>query len=257
MHQTKDITLTVITGGLFLIFFAIFAFMVLIYFFRRKKKLLQQFIRQESAFREARMQAELEMQEHTFRMISQEIHDNVGQLLSLAKLNFHILSRKIAHEPLLEETRKLITASIHDLRDITTGYHGNRLTEDGLIKSLQNLVESYRKNGMFQIQFTANCKQVDLSQDRLIFLYRMIQEALNNVIKHAKADQVLVRAFCQRGFLELEVADNGCGFNRHATGFKPGIGLESIHNRAGMIHAEVTLQSCPGKGTRLQIKTRL
>lgn len=257
MQQTKDITLTVITGSLFLSLFALFAFMVLVVFFRRKKKIIQQSVARESAFREAQMQAQLEMQEHTFQMISREIHDNAGQLLSLAKLNFHILSRKIIHEPLLEETRKLITSAINELRDITTGCQVSRLADDGLIRALQNLVESYRKNGMFRIQFITNCSWVDLSQDKLIFLYRMIQEALNNVIRHAQADAVCVRVYCQRDNLELEVRDNGCGFNRQAPGFKPGIGLESIHKRAGMIHAEVTLQSQPGKGTSLQIKTRL
>lgn len=203
----------------------------------------------EAQFQQELLQAQLEMQDHTFRAVSQEIHDNVGQILSLAKVHLNILTFESQGHEQLNTVKSLVTDAISELRNLSAGYYADRIVEEGLLVAIQHQLEQLHKTGMFTTSYQSEIDTLVIDQSKTIFLYRMIQEVLNNVVKHSGADHVAV-AVCKKDFhIHISLKDNGNGFSRNGPEFKPGIGLSSIQQRALMIGAEARITSKPGAGT--------
>ena len=203
----------------------------------------------ETKFQQELLQAQLEMQEHTFKAVSQEIHDNVGQILSLAKVHLNILTFESHGDEQLNTVKALVTDAITELRNLSAGYYADRIVEEGLLAGIQHQLEQLHKTGMFTTSFQSELDTLVIDQSKTIFLYRMIQEVLNNVVKHSAADHVAVVIFKKDLDVHISLKDNGKGFSSHNLDFKPGIGLSSIQQRALMIGANATISSEPGSGT--------
>ena len=204
---------------------------------------------QELNFQQALLKAQLEMQDHTFNAVSQEIHDNVGQILSLAKLNLTILTFQDQQNATLNTVKELVTNSITELRDLGAGYHADKLVEEGLIVAIKHQMNLLSKTGMFTTVFESELQTVPVEKSKIVFLYRMVQEALNNIVKHACATQIIMKIYKKEEEINIEIQDNGKGFQRSDADFKPGIGLKSIQQRASMIGARADINSEPGIGT--------
>jgi signal transduction histidine kinase len=247
--EKQDIILAIVMGSLFVLLFGFITFLVIINYIRRKKKLLLEKQMQESHYQQAFLKAQLEMQEHTFKAISQEIHDNVGQILSLAKLNLNILSFEQKDNPTFDTVKELVTNAILELRNLGTGYYADRLVEEGLIVAIQHQLTQLNKTGLFTTSFKSELEVVTVDKSKTIFLYRMVQEALNNVVKHSGADRVQVNIFKKDDEVHIRIRDNGKGFESRGSDFKAGIGLSSIQQRASMIDAKAYINSKPGAGT--------
>jgi signal transduction histidine kinase len=250
---SREVIIGVVTGTLFILLFSLLMMLVLINFLRRKKKLMYEKKVMEAKFQQELLQAQLEMQEHTFKTVSQEIHDNVGQILSLAKVNLSILAMEEKANEKINNITDLVGKAIRELRDLSAGYYADRLAEEGLIIALQHELNQLEKTGLLTTRFHSSLQRLPLDKHTTIFLYRMFQEICNNVLKHAGATHVDVSISpVTEGFCIL-VKDNGKGFDESKTGFKPGIGLSSMRERAAMIGASISIDSEPGTGTTIQL----
>ncbi|MCC7378262.1 MAG: sensor histidine kinase [Chitinophagaceae bacterium] len=206
----------------------------------------------KTQFEQELLQTQLEIQEQTLRTISEEIHDNVGQVLSLAKLNLNTFENNPQKK--LDDTKELISKAINDLRDLSRSMHGDRIAELGLLQSLVVELQILQNSGEFETHFNITGDTYKLPPQKEMVIFRIVQEALNNTIKHAKAKNIYLNIKYQPNTFTLTVKDDGAGFDIVAMQNKNGIGLKNMQNRAKLIGATCTLQSSVNDGTSIVIE---
>lgn len=205
----------------------------------------------KNRFERTLLKTQLEIQEQTFSYISQEIHDNIGQVLSLARLNINTISSDSITEEKINQTDELLGKAIKDLRDLSHNLQNNRIHHIGIVESVRQLLASLEKTGRFSTTFHTSDNFHILDANTDIILYRMIQEIVNNIIKHASATRIDIAIDNNTSDQTvIRICDNGVGFDTSVLKQnRPGIGLRNIINRAKMINATVDVNSMPGKGT--------
>ena len=249
--EKQDIIVAILVASLFVSLFGFISFLVVVNYVKRRKKLLFKEHLRESNFQQALLQAQLEMQEHTFNTVSRDIHDNVGQILSLVNLNLNILGFGEVNNEILTNTKDLLRNAVAELRELGSVYYADRLVEEGLVASLRRQLNQLEKTRMFTTSFSSELDNISIDKNKTIFLHRMLQEVLNNVVKHSGANHVRVTIFKKEGEIHITIEDNGKGFAKADAAFIPGIGLNSIQQRATMIGARVIILSEPGSGTNV------
>ena len=222
---------------------------------RRQRKHTLEKSELQSQFSQILLQTQLEIQEQTLKNISQEIHDNIGQVLSLAKLNLGTMDveqpQKLQQK--IEDSKNLVGKAIQDLRDLSKSLDADYIKERGLLKSIEYELDMIRKTGFYEtiLNTTGNLYKLDAQKD--LILFRIVQEVLNNIIKHAKASMIIVHVRYQPTDFFVEINDNGEGFD--LTPLKDGgqnnfgLGIRNMHNRAKLIGAVFSISSAIGKGT--------
>ncbi len=184
--------------------------------------------------------------------IAREIHDGLQQTLVAGKLNFEMLKGEISKiNPRLQERYQtglqFIEQAVQESRTISHSLMPKQVGEFGLVVAVENLISNLDKNIEFRFYhdiMVLNSDQISLN------LYRIIQEALNNIIKHAGASTVHINLNLDKKQLHLTIEDNGHGFRMdEAAGPDRGIGLQSMRSRAASIGANLEMYSEPGKGT--------
>lgn len=200
------------------------------------------------------LKTKLETQENSFLKISREIHDNIGQKLSLVKIliNAKVGSGLPLDNETLSEISKIITESLEDLRDISRSLNSDLIATNGLVSALQHHIGQLNSLGRhnFKLTVTGESDQIDPQAELAVF--RIVQEALNNVVKHASATQVHVEVYYGSDHLGIAITDNGCGFDPSTTA--SGNGLTNMKSRVQALQGDFTITSTPDTGTRIQIK---
>ncbi len=245
--------IAILASCLLILLFCIATFLIVIRITKRKQQILFEKEEQAAQFQQQILEARLEMQEHTFRIISQEIHDNVGQILSLTKMNLNIITAQKKQSDEILRVKELVSEAISELRDLSQGYFAEKLARNGLIPAIKKLVDQHERTGLFKTNFYSDFVSVDVDKNHVIFIYRMIQEALNNIVKHASATQVSINVRKKGDKVNILIEDNGKGFDISNSDFNPGIGLSSIRQRASIIGAEAGIRSAPGSGTTIDL----
>ena len=254
MFQSQEINLPLIMITSILTFIVlVVGFFVFIKKYQSRKLLhLQEKQALQARFQQELLQTQLEIQEQTFHQISQEIHDNIGQVLSLVRLNINTLS-SAGHEEKISQTDRLLGQAITDLRQLSHNLNTGYLQRTGLVEALAQLLANLERTGKFTTSFSCSA-DVHLKDDAIIILYRIVQETINNIIKHADASHVSISMEEANGLLSIVVADNGKGFD--TTVVKGGIGLTNMVNRARMIGASVEMKSQINGGTSVTITVK-
>ena len=199
------------------------------------------------------LKAQIQVQELTFQYISREIHDNIGQKLSLTKLQLNTLLL-LADSNLksrLEDVTHLLTESLNDLRDLSRSMSSDFIAENGFVKTIENEIEQLNKYGQFDLKLTITGEAIYMTTEKEVVLFRIIQETLNNIIKHAEATQIHIILHYTNSNLLIEIKDNGKGFNLNTQ--SEGNGLNNIRNRARSLDGLAEFESSKGKGTNLKI----
>jgi signal transduction histidine kinase len=195
------------------------------------------------------LQSRLEIQEQTFKTISQELHDNFGQTLTLAKLNLNTLDFKAAdteHEK-VKSTVDLLTQTIQSIRDLSKNLHADIISENGLIYALESELKLIEKAGTLKTTLSVTGETEWMDSGKSLIIFRIVQEALNNIVKHANATTIDVK-FHFGDELRLTIEDNGAGFVK-TDEQKNGSGLRNMSDRARVIGAQFNIQSADTGGT--------
>jgi signal transduction histidine kinase len=246
--QSPNFTLMLIVAIVFIVMLIGFSLMWLQYYRRRKNKLIEEKEALKASYEQTLLQAQLEIQEQTLRKISHEIHDNIGQLLSLASINLETLSAPNLQK--LGFTTALVNKALSELRDLSKSLNPERVIQVGIAEAIGHELAQLEKTG-YRTSLLIEEHLQQLPPDKVIILYRMIQEAINNIIKHAKASEVRVQIVQENDATILSIADDGIGFpvNENTSS---GIGLQNLRYRSAMIDAETTIESSPGNGTTVR-----
>ena len=153
----------------------------------------------------------------------------------------------------INDSRQLITKAIQDLRDLSKSLNTDYIVDAGLAKALEYELEMIRKTGIYEVNFDIEGKQYRLGNQQELLLFRIVQEVLNNIMKHAKATLIEVKLLFDPSLFTLKIDDNGVGFDtsgiQHNDYSKLGLGVRNMHNRAKMINTHFQIISTPGQGT--------
>jgi two-component system NarL family sensor kinase len=203
------------------------------------------------------LDTQLEIQEQTFQHISREIHDNISLSLTLAKLNLNTIdiNHSLKSELKIESSVELITKAIEDLRDISKSLNSELIINQGLTTALEQELRKIESLGIFSLNYSVKGDIVFIDSQKELIIFRIIQEALNNIIKHAKASAVeLILNFTSEN-IDILIADNGNGFcnvqNEKQIAGNSKSGLMNMQKRALMLNGQMSIESAPGKGTHI------
>ena len=200
-------------------------------------------------------QQQLNIQERTFNTISSELHDNIAQLLSLAKVQLNIIKERQHHSPeMLDQVNDHINRAMTDLRDIAHGLSGERIRTRPLSASIKEEIQRINKTDLLRATLHSQGTEPPIAGEKKLTLFRIMQECIHNCIKHAGASELQLKlAFMDEG-IEGCVSDNGTGFDvQQMMNRSNGIGLLTMHQRARLAGGAIRIDSQPQTGTRINI----
>lgn len=204
----------------------------------------------------ATVKAMMEGEEKERSRMARDLHDGLGGLLTGVRLNLshwitgtEMKSKEIAPHPLIAQ----VDASIHELRNIAHNIMPQSLQNYGLEMAIMDLCNTLKSKDLM-VRFQPIGMENNISLSVKMTVYRIIQEALNNAIRHAKATDILVQCSQNEGVLLITVEDNGIGFNQETLKNKNGIGLSNIRNRVEFLNGRIEINSVPDEGTSINIE---
>ncbi|CAL2090042.1 sensor histidine kinase [Tenacibaculum sp. 190524A05c] len=216
-------------------------------FQRRKNQLLTEKMKEKKRFEKEIAETQIEIREETLRNISWELHDNIGQLLTLAKIQLQNASPEN-----LNDISETITKSLNEIRSLSKLINPEFIKNVKLKEALELEIERFNRLQFIEASLTVTGKEQEIDQKHGIIMFRILQEFFSNTIKHARGSKLEVFLNFKEDVLEITAQDNGVGFNIDEVN-KKGIGLQNIKTRVKLINAEANLKSIPNKGTTLNI----
>ncbi|TZF86389.1 tetratricopeptide repeat protein (plasmid) [Pedobacter sp. BS3] len=198
----------------------------------------------------------LDAEERERRRIATDLHDGIGQILSAALMNMNGLFKKLNlkgdEELQAQRLLSLVTEGYDEMRTISHQMMPNALLKAGLASAVKDFLNHIDEN-----QIKVSLETIGLTQrlDEQVetVLYRIIQETVNNVIKHASASKLTVQIINDTDGISVTVEDNGNGFDSRKFTGNEGIGLKNIHSRVELLKGIIDIDSAPGKGTLVAI----
>lgn len=216
---------------------------------RLEEKLAEQKILKQKEINEAM----ISVQEKERYEISTELHDNVNQQLTVAMMYIASAEQKFKDESgLLKQSSGFILHAIEEIRKLSQTLVTPLIKHFGLSKAIEGLLDDIAAVNTLQIDLTADTFfEDDIKYDFKLSIFRMVQEQMNNIIKHAQASQVNIELMRNNHMIYLKIVDNGVGFDSNQQ--RKGIGLYNIISRAEVYNGVVDIQTAPGKGCGLYI----
>jgi YD repeat-containing protein len=199
-------------------------------------------------------QSQLEIQEQTFNAISREIHDNVGQILSLAKVQLSIIDQSESFDKaLVSEAKESVSKAMTDLRDISKSLNSERIQLSSLVEITGQELQRINRSGIMLTSLTVDGQEQVVAQQKKLIIFRIIQEAFQNILKHSHAKNIDVTFNYDTHQLRISITDNGKGFDKELTTNNDGLGLQNIFTRTALIGGTAQINSIINKGTIITI----
>ncbi|MGN6493365.1 MAG: sensor histidine kinase [Agriterribacter sp.] len=262
--QNQEILFIIVIGGLLALVLVGFIVTILFLYQRKQHRQEEELARLKEEYDQEVLKSQLEIQETTLKSIAQELHDNIGQVLSVVKLSLAVLPVDKEHQAFtpLQHIREVLNKAVYDLADLTKSLHTDRIAQIGLLESIRFDLETLKKTGLMEVNLDVRGEEYPLGAQREIFLFRIFQELVNNILKHAKATKLNISLdYTPDEVFLLSVKDNGVGFNlqekKDSKSPLNGVGLKSMLNRSKLIGAKMVFDSEPGKGTTVNMEVPL
>jgi signal transduction histidine kinase len=219
--------------------------------------------RAETAQREQKAREEfthllISSQEAERKRIAGELHDSLGQNLSIIKNRARLAAQKAAQPAAVaahvEAIERIASEAIDETRNLAHNLRPAHIEQVGLTASLQEMIREVSQSS--QIRFERRVENLDgvFKGDAATNVYRIVQEALNNLIRHSQAQQAAITIERDVHCVRLRIADDGVGFDAGQAAAQRGLGLTSMTERVRMLRGTLSIQSAPGRGTQLAIE---
>ncbi|MFC2111415.1 tetratricopeptide repeat protein [Bacteroidota bacterium] len=225
---------------------------VIRYYYRNKMR--QQKVQEEH--QQQRFKAVIEAEEKERIRIAKDLHDGLGQLLSTAKINMTSLEGELADkedEVLLNNSMALVDEAVTEVRNISHNMMPSALIDFGLPRAIEALTSRINDAKLIKVNFSYSGLDERLEQSTEIALFRIIQEVLNNMIKHSEAAEISIDLERINKKVLLKIEDNGKGFDVSKIDQSKGIGWKNIYSRLSMINGQIDIKSGLDKGTVINI----
>ncbi len=254
-EDSRDIIIMIVSWTIVLLILLGFIISFIFLYKNRQAKHQREMEMITHVYNQEILRTQLEIREQTLKNIAQEIHDNVGQVLSLVVLN---LSAIESGGPKIERITSLVEKAVTDLRNLSKTMDPENISTLGLADAIQFELDLLEKSGVHRTKFALTGTERKLNGSEEIVIYRIVQESLSNIIKHAKATEVIIDMEYTDDWFTLVVSDNGIGvIQSQLPGngmYKTGAGIRNMKNRAELIGASLQFESEPGKGTSISLK---
>jgi PAS domain S-box-containing protein len=223
-----------------------------------KREMEKRLLKQELNKQKIIAQAMVDAQEKERAEIGKELHDNINQILSTTKLYLELAKNDNKERlSLISRSAENIHEAIHEIRNISRSLVPASIGDLGLLDSISDLVESVRTTRAIHVEFypVGNFDE-KISDKEKLMLFRIIQEQVNNVLKHSGARNLIIELLLEdtENRIELNITDDGKVFNPEEVKGKKGLGLSNIMSRADLFGGKVTIMSAPGHGCKLRVQ---
>ena len=218
-----------------------------------RKKLQEQLLREQKLRQQLITASSIKAQEQERAKVGRELHDNVNQVLTTVKLYLELCCDGLGNEALLQKSMRLVQESIEEIRSLSRRLSAPTLGNLRLKDSLRELIDSVALTDRVTFSLEAGgLEGLQVEQDLHLAVYRIVQEHLTNILKHAAAQNVQVTLRLVEGDLVLSMTDDGKGFDTSRK--SKGIGFSNMLARTESLNGTLTLASAPGEGCRLDVR---
>lgn len=219
----------------------------------RKKQLehVREHEKLHEQFKAARLQSQIEITEQALQSIAQELHDNVGQRLTIVGMHLNSFIEKGVIEG--SSMVAALDQAQQDLRSLSRSLAGNYILENGLELAVEREALRIGQSGSVSCTFESEGERHTLSQQQEVIMFRCFQEAVNNALKHSGASQIVIKMNQGMEAVHLEIRDNGTGLKTEQT---RGQGLNNMRQRMALLNGSAVFGPGPGGGTRVVLLAR-
>lgn len=245
-NEGSDLFIIVLLGFFLMVLMVSFIVTMVIYHRQRQIKNQQKVREIQAEYEKTVLNVEKELREDILAHVGRELHDNVGQLLSLAKMN---LSSSKPEK--VSEGKVMVNEIIHEVRALSKTLNLDWVEAISLEDFIQRELKKLETAEFCKVAFHQSGEVLRLDKDRKLVLIRIIQESLNNAIKHAQPKLIEISVDSEPSRSVIKVMDDGKGFDY--TGQSSGSGIYNLKNRMATIGGEMVLHSVPGKGTEIKL----
>jgi len=249
MDENRTI-IVILVGITILLLLFIIVVVLFSVFIKRKNTLLLERQEAQKRFEREIAETQIEIREETLRNISWELHDNIGQLLTLAKIQ---TQNAAGDEQQVKEAAETIGKGLEEIRALSRLINPEALKNLSLTEALHLEIERYNRMGYILAALEESGNFFELDKKAEIVIFRILQEFFTNTIKHSKAANLMVKIHYGNNLLNVEASDDGVGFDYAAAKAKNGIGLSNIETRAALIKSTIDITSKKGEGTQLRL----
>ncbi|SIT22487.1 Histidine kinase-, DNA gyrase B-, and HSP90-like ATPase [Chryseobacterium ureilyticum] len=251
-----ELLITFISFNIFFLMFVIAVFIYIRNYRQRKKEYLNEIEMKNELHQRELLSTQLEIQQATMQQIGRELHDNIGQKLTLVSLYVQqmLYENKVPEAvERIDQVSQIINQSLQDLRSLSKTLTDDNISQKEIVTLIQEEVDNTNSLKKCLVSFEHNFDQLDLSFVHKNLLLRITQEFIQNSIKHSHCKNIFISLNTSEHILwELKIRDDGAGFDTNNTKSN-GIGLTNMKNRAKIIGADFSLESEKNTGTQVSI----
>jgi len=240
--------------------FILIIFLLVYRNFKQKQKLHEQRIIQLEAEKQlSATEAVLKGEEQERTRLAKDLHDGLGGMLSGIKFSLNTMKENLIMTPenvqAFERSIDMLDSSIHEMRRVAHNLMPETLLKFGLDTALKDFCSYINGSGVLKINYQSfGLENMKLEESVSVSVYRIIQELVSNIVKHANAGSAIVQLTFSGNMLSIEVEDDGKGFDFSKIEFKNGIGWRNIRSRLEYLNGKFEVKSLPGKGTSVRIE---
>lgn len=253
LEKDSEIIITIIAGAILMIVLCI----IIIYSIIRYQRKQKYFLLEKKTIENQFIQSQMEAREEVFQQLGQELHDNVGQLLSTTKMLLGITERNLTEVPdTLKTAEETLGKAIQDIRALSKSLNREWLQQFNLVENLHSELERMNTAGYVQANLKTGITILPLPAETQVMLFRIAQEALQNSIKHAGAKNIQVGVRIADDDVELLITDDGSGFDM-VKGIGKGVGIINMQHRTQLLGGSITWRESDSGGTEVYIRIPL
>jgi len=240
--ERKEIQIILLTSVILFITIVGMILLFLYVFQKKKTEYIAQKREQEKRFAETIIRSQMEIKENTLKNIAWELHDNIGQILSLAKMELNILSMQdTIDKQHIKEVSDIVGKSLQEIRMFSRILNKDVIKSIGIQQAIQIEIDRLNRLNFIQSKLVVEGTPYWINKNDEIILFRIIQEFFSNTIKHSQAKNLIVKLIYSPNNLIITLQDDGIGFDKKKV--KKGTGLLSMSGRAKMINTQLDIQS--------------
>jgi signal transduction histidine kinase len=235
--------------------FLLMGLILILFFYFSRKKITQKELEKkdlEIQYQKELLSAVIITQEEERKRIAQDLHDDISSKLNIVALNSHLLTTlNLTDSEVLEITKNIIdltSKALDNSRKIAHGLLPPVLDKFGLHAGLQELCLEFSSLKDVEVNYNCNCNFCLLDNDRHLHVFRILQELMNNSVRHGKATIISIFFEDLNGFKNCTYTDNGIGFEMESNESKKGLGLKNIESRITFLKGTIVMESAVNKG---------
>jgi signal transduction histidine kinase len=241
--ERKEIQLLVISLGIVFFTLLVILLVFFFYFMKKKNRFLAEKMETDLFFQSELVKKRIEIKDQTLSEISKELHDNIGQILSVAimQVNLFLENDNSVSKNDLSELKNVIAKSLDEIRILSRIISKDNLLKTSLVEAVQLDLDRIRKLKQITCDFECIGEPPKIDPEHELFIYRIFQEAIHNSLKHSRSDVFSIQIITTDRKFCLKMTDFGVGYDTRLK--NSGIGISNMNIRAKLINAKLSIES--------------